>query len=435
MYPGIYRWSAYALTVTGIHTNRTPIGAYRGAGRPEATYAVERVVDEVAAELGLDPLELRRRNWIEQFPYDTVGDETYDVGDYGAATDRAVELVSYAALRAEQDRRRADRDPVQLGVGLSTYTEVCGGGTPGSTEARETAAVRLLPQGGAEVVVGSSPFGTGHATSWGQLVAGVLALPLEQVSVVHGDTMRAPQGFGSYGSRSLIVVGTAVHEAAIRTRDKAWALAAEMLEAAVDDLEQADGGFAVRGTPSARVALADVALHSYDTGDEPGLSSACRTDLDIVTYPHGTHVAAVEVDTETGQVRVRDYVAVDDVGTVVNPVIVQGQVHGGVAQGIAEALYEEVVYDEDGNLVTPSLAELAMPAAPDLPGFRTDRTVTPSTATPLGTKGVGEAGAIAAPAAVVNAVLDAVRHLGVRDLDMPCGPERVWRALRDAAAG
>jgi carbon-monoxide dehydrogenase large subunit len=431
MYPGIYRFDAFALRATGVFTNRTPVGAYRGAGRPEATFAIERILDELAAELDVDPIELRRRNWITEFPHTTTGGMTYDVGDYDAATDRALELFDYPTLRAEQQRRRAAGAVSQLGIGVSTYVEVCGGGVKYTADAQETASVRLLPTGGAEVTVGTTPFGTGHATSWSQLVADVLGVPFADVRVIHGDTASAPHGYGSYGSRSLVVGGAAVHEAAVRTRDKAIELAAEMLEASAGDLELVEGVFGVKGTPSATVTLAAVALHSYQAGDgvEPGLGSVCGTKLDTETFPAGTHLALVEVDTETGFVRVLKFVAVDDVGNVVNPLIVDGQIHGGVAQGIGEALFEELAYDADGNFVTPSFSELTIPAAADLPSFVTDLTNTPSPATPLGSKGVGEAGAIGSLPAIVNAVHDAVRHLGVVDLDVPCTPERVWRAL------
>jgi aerobic carbon-monoxide dehydrogenase large subunit len=431
MYPGIYRFDAFALRATGVYTNRTPVGAYRGAGRPEATFAIERILDELAAELEIDPIELRRLNWITEFPHTTSSGLTYDVGDYGAATDRALELFDYEGIRAEQLERRAAGAVSQLGIGVSTYVEVCGGGVKYAADAQETASVRLLPTGGAEVIVGTTPFGTGHATSWSQLVAGVLGVPFADVRVIHGDSASAPHGYGSYGSRSLVVGGAAVHAAAVRTRDKAIELAAEMLEASAGDLELVDGVFGVKGTPSATVTLAAVALHSYQAGGsvEPGLGSVCGTKLDTETFPAGTHLALVEVDTETGFVRVLRFVAVDDVGNVVNPMIVDGQIHGGVAQGIGEALFEEMAYDDDGNLVTSSFAELTIPAAADLPSFVTDRTCTSSTATPLGSKGVGEAGAIGSLPAIVNAVHDAVRHLGVRDLDVPCTPERIWRAL------
>jgi carbon-monoxide dehydrogenase large subunit len=396
MYPGIYQFDAFRLSATGVYTNRTPVGAYRGAGRPEATFAIERIVDELAAALRIDPIELRRRNWITQFPYETKGGETYDVGDYAAATDRALELFDYEGLRAEQQARRQRLDPVQLGIGVSTYTEACGGGIRYAKDARETATVRLLASGQVEATVGTSPFGTGHLTSWSQIVASVLGVALDDVRVIHADTATAPDGFDSYGSRSLVVGGAALHSAATLALEKARALAAEMLEADPRDLQAADGSFRVRGAAGAGVTLRDV-------------------------------------DTETGHVRVHRYVAVDDLGTVVNPQIVEGQIHGGVAQGIGEALYEEVAYDGDGNLVTSTFVDLTLPSAVELPRFVTDRTSTPSPATPLGAKGVGEAGAIGSTPAVVNAVHDALRFLGVAQVDVPCTPHRVWRAISDAA--
>lgn len=435
MYPGIYRFAAFHLTAKGVYTNRTPVGSYRGAGRPEAAYAIECIVDELAAELSIDPIELRRRNWITEFPYETTGGETYDVGDYAAATDRALDLFDYEGLRAEQAARRQRGDTVQLGIGVSTYTEVSGGGIQYAKDAREAATIRLLASGQVEATVGTSPFGTGHLTSWSQIVATVLGVALDDVRVVQGDTASAPDGFDSYGSRSLIVGGAALHSAATLALDKARALAAEMLEADPRDLEMADGSFRVRGASDAVVTLRDVALRSYESpaGFEPGLTSVCGTRIDTVTYPAGSHLCAVEVDTETGHVRVRRYVAVDDVGTVVNPQIVEGQIHGGVAQGIGEALFEEVVYDRGGNLVTSTFVDLTIPTAVELPHFVTDRTSTPSPATPLGAKGVGEAGAIGSTPAVVNAVHDALRVLGVAEVDVPCTPHRVWRAITEAA--
>lgn len=452
MYPGVYRVPAYRFAHRGVLTNATPVGAYRGAGRPEATYAIERVIDELAGLAGLDPVEVRRRNWVTEFPHRSITGLTYDVGDYAAATDRALELAGYDELRAEQARRRAAADPVALGVGLATYVEVCGGGIKPSREAVETATVRLTPDGRAEAVVGTSPYGTGHETSWAQIVSDVLGVPFQRVQVVHGDTGTAPDGFDSYGSRSLIVGGTALHAAAIEVREAARGLAAQLLECDPVDLElRADPArFEVRGT-TVSVALAEVAAASYhgaehrsaagEAGDvagagplpadlEPGLACVRRTELGTETYPHGTHVAVVEVDTATGQVRLRDFVAVDDVGTVVNPLIVEGQQHGGIAQGIAQALYEEAGYDELGNLLSVGLGDYGLPAAVDLPALRAERTVTASTTNSLGAKGVGETGAIGAPPAVLNAVLDALRPHGVGELQMPCTPERVWRALR-----
>jgi carbon-monoxide dehydrogenase large subunit len=437
MYPGIYRIPNHRIRCRTALTNKTPVGAYRGAGRPEATYAIERIVDDLAAEVGMDPVELRRRNWIppDDFPFTTSGGVTYDVGDYASTADAMLELGDYAGVRKRQAEQNVDGARTRIGIGVSTYVEACGGGVKYRKDAYETASVRLTPDG-AEVVIGTTAFGTGHATSWAQLVNRELGIDVAAVRVVQGDTDRARHGFDSYGSRSLSVVGAALFEAAVEVRKRAIEVAAKVLEANADDLEFADGVFTVRGT-QASTTIRDVALASYDQkieldGLEAGLGCTRTTDLRIVTYPYGAHQATVEVDVETGVVKLIDYVGVDDVGNVVNAMIVDGQVHGGVVQGIAQAMFEEVAYDEDANVLTPSFTEYAMPSAPDLISMRTDRRVTPATTNPLGTKGVGEAGAIAAPPAVVNAVLDALRPLGVTDIAMPCTPYRVWTAIQHA---
>jgi len=448
MYPGIYKMGSYELGVTGVFTTRTPTDAYRGAGRPEATYAIERIMDELAVELGLDPVELRRRNWIrhEEFPYTTIAGLTYDSGNYEAATDKALALFDYDKLRAEQADRNQRGDTVRLGIGVSTYTEMCG--LAPSRVLRdlryaaggwEAASVRMLPTGKVEVVTGTSPHGQGHVTCWSQIAADVLGVPFEDVQVVHGDTRAAPQGMDTYGSRSLVVGGTAVHQAATKVVDKARKVAAHLLEASERDLEFTDGVFSVKGSPDARRTIQEIAFETFTSHDlpdgvEPTINAGHLTDPDDFSYPHGTHLCAVEVDTETGQTRIRSYVAVDDVGRVINPMIVEGQVHGGLAQGIAQALYEEAVYDDEGNLVSGTMADYLVPSAPDLPEFVTERTRTPATTNPLGVKGVGEAGTIASTPAVVGAVVDALRPLGVRDLRMPCTPERVWQALKEASA-
>ncbi|MUL43888.1 xanthine dehydrogenase family protein molybdopterin-binding subunit [Streptomonospora sp. PA3] len=446
MFPGIYKMDAYSFSCTGVFTTKMPTDAYRGAGRPEATYAIERIVTELADEIGMDPVELRRRNWIthEEFPHTGVAGLTYDSGNYEAATDRAMELFGYDDLRAEQRRRRESGDPVQLGIGVSTYTEMCGlapsrvlGQLSYGAGGWENASVRMLPTGKVEVVTGSSAHGQGHVTAWSQIVADKLGVPFEDVEVLHGDTRVSPKGMDTYGSRSLVVGGTAVVEACDRVLEKARKLAAHMMEADEDDLEFTDGRFTVRGTQSPatsvqEVALAAFAAHDLPEGAEASLDADATFDPENFSFPHGTHLCAVEVDTETGEVRLRAYTAVDDVGTVVNPLIVDGQVHGGLAQGIAQALYEEAVHDADGNLVTSTLADYLVPTAADLPDFTTDRTVTPSTTNPLGAKGVGEAGTIASTPAVVGAIVDALRPFGVQDLRMPCTPQRVWRAIADA---
>lgn len=446
MYNGIYKFPAYRLECTGVFTNMTKTDAYRGAGRPEATFAIERAMDELAAELGMEPMELRRRNWIrhDEFPFSTVSGLEYDTGDYEAATDKAMQLFGYDELRAEQAARRERGDPVQLGIGISTYTEMCGlapsrilGALKYAAGGWESASVRVLPTGKVEVVTGTSPHGQGHVTSWSQIAADQLGVPFEDVEVLHGDTRLAPKGLDTYGSRSLSVGGVALALACQKVREKARTIAAHLLEASPDDLEFTDGAFRVRGTPSAAKTIADCALavfsaHDLPEGVEPQLDSEATFDPQTFSFPHGTHLCAAEVDTETGAVTIRKYVCVDDVGTVINPLIVDGQVHGGVAQGIAQALFEEAVYDDDGNLLTGSLADYTIPTAADLPELVTDRTETPATSNPLGVKGVGEAGTIASTPAVVNAVVDALRPYGVNDVPMPCTPERVWRTLQAA---
>ncbi|MFR9676540.1 xanthine dehydrogenase family protein molybdopterin-binding subunit [Streptomyces sp. TR06-5] len=446
MYPAIYKMDAYSFRCTGVFTTKTPTDAYRGAGRPEATFAIERMMDELAAEIGVDPIELRRRNWIgrEEFPYTSIAGLTYDSGDYEAATEKALGLFGYHDLRAEQRARTERGDPVRLGIGVSTYTEMCG--LAPSRVLRdlryaaggwEAASIRMLPTGKVEVITGTSPHGQGHVTSWAQIAADALGVPFDDVEVAHGDTRVAPQGMDTYGSRSLVVGGVAVHHAAQKVVEKARRVAAHLLEAGEDDLEFTDGVFAVRGSPEARKTIQEVAFEAFSSHDlpdgmEPTINAEHVLDPENFSYPHGTHLCAVEVDTETGRVRIRSYVSVDDVGKVINPMIVEGQVHGGIAQGVAQALYEEAVHDADGNLVSGTLADYLVPSAPDLPDFVTDRTETPATSNPLGVKGVGEAGTIASTPAVVNAVVDALRPLGVTDIDMPCTPQRVWQAVSAA---
>lgn len=449
MFPGIYKMEAHELTITGVFTTKTPTDAYRGAGRPEATYAIERIMDELAAELGMDPIELRRRNWIEreEFPFTSITGLTYDSGDYEAATSRALELFDYAGLRAEQERRRAAGDPVQLGIGVSTFTEMCGlapsrvlGALSYRAGGWETATVRMLPTGTVQVVTGTSPHGQGHVTAWSQIAADTLGVPFDDVEVLHGDTSVSPRGMDTYGSRSLVVGGYAVRSACDKVVERARRVAAHLMEVDEQDVTFEDGRFSVAGSPDAsrtiqEVALAVFAAHDLPEGMEPSLDSDATIDPVNFSFPHGTHLCAVEVDTETGRVDVRRYVAVDDIGTVINPQIVEGQVHGGLAQGLGQALYEEAVYDDDGQLRSGSMLDYYVPSPPDLPTFVTDRTVSPATSNPLGAKGVGEAGAIASPPAVINAVVDALRPMGVTDVTMPASPQTVWRAIKDARGG
>jgi carbon-monoxide dehydrogenase large subunit len=446
MFNAIYKFPAYRFVCTNVFTNKTPTDAYRGAGRPEATFGIERMMDELAAELGVDPMAVRRQNWIkhEEFPFTTVCGLTYDSGNYEAATDKATALFDYDGLRAEQARRRAAGDPVQLGIGISTFTEMCGlapsrvlGSLSYGAGGWEHAAIRMLPTGKVEVVTGSSAHGQGHETAWSQVVADQLGVPFEDIEIIHGDTMSSPKGMDTYGSRSLTVGAIAVVKAAGKVIEKARPIAAHLLECAESDLDFADGKFTVRGTESATsiqdIALAVFAAHNLPDGVEPSLDSEATYDPENFSFPHGTHLCATEVDTETGAVKVRLYVCVDDVGVVVNPIIVDGQVHGGLAQGIAQALYEEAIHDEAGTLTTATFADYLLPSAVDLPSFTTGRTETPSTTNPLGVKGVGEAGTIASTPAVVNSVVDAIRHLGVTDVEMPCTPMRVWRAINGSS--
>jgi carbon-monoxide dehydrogenase large subunit len=444
MFNSIYKMDAYSFRCTGVFTTKMPTDAYRGAGRPEATFGIERTMDELANELGLDPLEVRQRNWIthEEFPYTTISGLTYDSGNYEAATARARELFGYDQLRQEQAARRASGDPVQLGIGISTFTEMCGlapsrvlGSLAYGAGGWENASVRMLPTGKVEVVTGSSAHGQGHETAWSQIVADKLGVPFEDIRVLHGDTQVSPKGMDTYGSRSLTVGGVAVLSACDKVIAKAKVIASALLEAPPEEVEFEAGTFRARGGGAAaktiqEIALATFAAHDLPDGVEPSLDSDATYDPDNFSFPHGTHLCATEIDTETGMVTIRSYVAVDDVGTVVNPLIVDGQVHGGLAQGIAQALYEEAVYDDDGNLLTTTMADYLLPSAADLPHFTTDRTQTPATTNPMGVKGVGEAGTIASTPAVVNAIIDALRQFGVRDVPMPCTPERVWRAIQ-----
>jgi carbon-monoxide dehydrogenase large subunit len=449
VYPGVYKFEAHEFFCRGVFTTKTPTDSYRGAGRPEATFAIERIMDELAAVLDMDPLDLRQLNWIKhsEFPYATITGLTYDSGNYEAATARARDLFGYDRLRREQAERRRRQDRFQLGIGVSTYTEMGAlapsrwfgkhGYTAGGWE---TASVRLLPTGRAEAIVGTSPHGQGHVTVFSQIVADTMGVAFDDVDVLHGDTDVAAWGLDTYGSRSAVLGGTAVSRAASKVVDKARAIAAHLLEANADDLEFTDGRFAVRGDPATAKTIQEVAVaaftaHDLPEGAEPVLMAEDTFDPDTFSYPHGTHLCAADVDTWTGHVKIRSYVAVDDVGTVINPLIVEGQIHGGVTQGLAQALYEEAVYDAGGNLVSGSLTDYLVPSAADVPAYVTDRTETPATTNPLGVKGAGESGTIGATPAVVNAIVDALRPFGVTDVRMPCTPERVWRAIRGDADG
>jgi len=446
VYHGTYDIPAYSFSCTSVFTNKTPTDAYRGAGRPEATYAIERAMDELARVVGVDPVEIRRRNFIapDKFPFTTSAGLLYDSGDYAAALDRALELLDYDGVRGEQAARRARGDTKHLGVGISTYVEMCGlapsrllGQLAFGAGGWEHATVRVLPTGMVEVVTGTSPHGQGHETSWSMIVADRLGLPQDHIEVLHSDTAISHLGLDTYGSRSLSVGGMAVYHACDKVIDKAREIAAHELEADSADLEFVEGTFRVKGTPTRTFSLQEAAFaaftaHNLPEHIEPNLTADASYDPTNFTFPFGAHIAVVEVDEETGVVEIHRFVAVDDCGVQINPLIVEGQIQGGVLQGIAQALWEEARYDEHGTLRTASLADYLVPSAVEAPVLEMDSTVTPSPTTAMGVKGVGEAGTIGSTPAVMNAVIDALRPLGVSDIDMPASPQRVWEAIREA---
>jgi carbon-monoxide dehydrogenase large subunit len=448
MLAGCYRIPAIHCRTIGVYTNTGMVDAYRGAGRPEATYAVERAMDLVARELGMDPVEVRRRNFIppDAFPHDPgiLAGLSYDSGEYEKALDRALEMVGYDSFRAEQAAAREQGR--HLGIGFSSYVEICGVapsawiGTSGQGWGAglwESANVRVHLTGKVVVTTGCKPGGQGHETTMAQVVADELGIPLEDVTVEHGDSLGTPFGYGTYGSRSAAVGTVAVYNALQRIRAKATRIAAHMLEADPEDVRFEGGRAFVVGSPDTGKTIQDIAAaaaigYSLPEGDEPFLDDTSYYDPPNCTFPFGTHVAVVEVDAETGEVRLVRYVAVDDVGRVINPLIVDGQVHGGIAQGVAQALWEGAVYDENGQLQSSSLMEYAVPKAEFFPPFELDRTETLTDVNPLGVKGAGETGTIASTPAVVNAVVDALAPLDIAHIDMPLTPERVWRAIEQA---
>jgi aerobic carbon-monoxide dehydrogenase large subunit len=441
LYGGCYDVEGYDVAFTGVFTNTTPTDAYRGAGRPEATYLVERGMDALARKLDLDPVELRRRNFIREFPKALASGLTVDSGDYDATLDRALELLDYEGFRREQAERRDGGGTKLLGVGFSTYMEMCGlapsrilGAIRYVAGGWDAATIRCLPTGTVQAAIGTSPHGQGHATTFSQIVADRLGVAYEDVEVLHGDTSVAPLGMDTYGSRSLTVGGVALWNATEKVIDKARKIAAHQLEVAEEDLTYERGTFTVAGTDRSlkvtEAAFSAWAAHDLPDGMEPGLEATAVYDPENFSWPAGCHIAVVEVDTETGAVDLVRYIAVDDVGNVINPMIVDGQIHGGIAQGVAQALFEEAVYDESGTLLTGSMASYTVPAASELPSFDIDRAATPSPGNPMGSKGVGETGTIASTPAVINAVVDALAHLGVTDIEMPATPERVWNAIQ-----
>lgn len=442
---GQYTTPQVYVEVDSWFTNTAPVDAYRGAGRPEATYLLERIVTRAAWELGLSQDEIRRRNFITEFPYQTPVALQYDIGDYHSCMNQAQEL---ADVKGFEDRKKASEAKGMLrGMGYSSYIEACGlapSNIAGALGARaglfECGEVRVHPTGSVTVFTGSHSHGQGHETTFAQVVAARLGIPVENVDIVHGDTGRVPFGMGTYGSRSISVGGSAIMKALDKIEAKAKKIAAHLLEASDTDIEFANGEFVVKGTdkkiPFGQVALTAYVPHNYPLDTlEPGLNETAFYDPTNFTFPAGTYICEVEVNPKTGETRVDRFTAVDDFGTIINPMIVEGQVHGGLAQGIGQALLENCVYDRDsGQLLTGSYMDYAMPRADDLPNFKIGHVCTPCTTNPLGTKGCGEAGAIGSPPAVMNAVLDALAPLGVKDMDMPASPHRVWKAIQEARA-
>ena len=437
---GAYKLKAFDGRAVGVFTNRTPTDAYRGAGRPEATYLIERVMDLVARETGVDPVEVRRKNFVraEDQPFTTLLGLTYDSGDYTKTLDKALEIADYKGLRREQaDKRKQGK---YLGIGLATYIEICGLGPAAVTQANTgvslwgMSVVNVHFTGKVTVIIGSSPHGQGHETTYAQVASDVLGIPVEDIDVVHGDTAIGPMGMDTYGSRSTALDGNAVHISAMKVQEKAKKIAAHLLEAAEGDIVYENGKAFVKGTPSKAVTIQEIAVATFQTnrlpkGMEGGLEATTFFDPTNFVWPFGAHIAVVEVDGETGATRLLRYVAVDDCGTRINPMVVDGQLHGGIAQGIGQALFEEAVYDEAGQLRSGSLVDYLVPTAADLPSFELEATVTPSPVNPLGTKGIGEAGTIASGAAAINAVVDALAPFGVKDVSMPATPEKVWQLM------
>lgn len=429
MVVGVYGIPAVDIEITCVYTNTTPVAAYRGAGRPEAAFYIERLMNHIAAETGIDPVELRRKNFIPPaaFPYETPTGIIYDSGEYARALDKVLEVSGYAGLRAEQARRQAAGDRKALGIGLACYVEMCGFGP------YESAQVRVEPGGTVTVYTGISPHGQGTGTTFAQIVADQLGADFDKVIVKWGDTDNTPMGNGTMGSRSLAIGGGALVKAVEVLRKKASAIAAHLLEAATEDIVLEGGRYQVKGVPDRALTLTEIAEKAYTDSlpDEidPGLESTGFFKPQNLIYPFGAHVAVVEVDTETGIVSIRDMFTVDDCGPRISPLLVAGQVHGGLAQGLAQALLEEVVYDEHGQILSGSLMDYAIPRADDLPSFTLDKTETPTPLNPLGAKGIGEAATIGSTPALANAVVDAVRHLGVKHIDIPMRAEKVWRAI------
>jgi carbon-monoxide dehydrogenase large subunit len=433
MASGVYAIPKIEVEIKAAVTNTTPTGAVRGAGRPEATQMIERAIDIFAADLGLDPADVRRRNFIspDAFPFSTASGATYDSGNYAAALDRVLERAGYEELRREQQRRRETNAPRQLGIGLSTYVEI----TNGLSEA-EFGGVEITPTGEAILRTGSSSHGQGHETTFAQIVADRLGLPLEKITVLKSDTDAVPRGTGTYGSKSVQIGGAAAGQASDRVVERAKELAAEELEASVEDmvLDLSEARFHVTGAPQPSLSWAELAERLTERDRLSELAAEVDLEGSAPSFPFGAHLAVVEVDTETGSVALERMITVDDAGRIINPLLFEGQVHGGVAAGVAQALFEELAYDEDGNPLNANLVSYCMPGTTELPAFELAPMETPTPVNSLGAKGIGEAGTIGATPAVHNAVIDALAPFGVRHIEMPLGSERVWRALQDGRA-
>ena len=444
MITGIYKIPHAVCETFGVYTNTTPTDAYRGAGKPESTYQIERAIDLFAKEIGMDPVEIRRKNMAkkEEFPFTNAQGLVYDSGDYEKPLAKALEMLDYKKFREEQKELR--KQGKLVGIGFSTYVELCGFGPSKVAGAIgfqggiwENATVRVHPRGSVTVYCGTSPHGQGHATTFGQIVSEKLGVPLEDIDLIFSDTKSVSMGWGTYGSRSVAVGGASVAIAADRVIDKAKKIAAHELEAPVEEIEFENGIFSVKGSPMFQRTFKEIAKSAnmawnLPEGLEPSLEASSFFDPENFVYPFGTHIAIVEVDKDTGQIDLKRYVAVDDVGRVINPLTAEGQVHGGLAQGIGQALWEGIVYSNDGQNLTGTFMDYAMPKARFFPKFETAFTETLSPVNPLGAKGVGETGTTASTPAIMNAVMDALEAYGIKDIEMPLTPEKVWRAISES---
>ena len=445
MSAGCYVIPNVSIAWRNVLTNTTPIAAYRGAGRPEATYLIERAMDHIAYKLDMDPTEVRRRNYIpkDSFPYPTHSElAVYDSGNFEGALDELLNIMDYESLREEQATNRENPEKPLLGIGFSSWLEIAGFGPPGSLEgfghlgSWESVQIRIQPDGSAIIYTGASPHGQGTVTTFAQIASEYLGIDYEKISVRHGDTATIPQGIGTMGSRQVAVGGEGVKNASLKIVESAKSIAAHKLEANPEDIEVADGSLFVKGTPSKNLTWAEVATFSFQRLElpedmDPGsLDTTILQEVPNFSFPSGAYACVIEIDRQTGDARIRDMYLVDDCGTVINPLLAEGQVHGGVAQGIAQALYEEFSYDENGQPTTATFIDYLMPGAPDLPSYISGRINTPNPNNSLGAKGIGESGSVGTPPAVMNAVVDAVRHLGVTHIDMPATPQKLWEILQ-----